>query len=485
MKLLSKKHLGLLAVVAVAPTLLGFSLIGPFNTAYQTAQLGYQGTNSMGLAELGGPMYLQAFYRYTWTNLNYAFDKSFYDYFGTNGVQAVRDAMAILNNLPAASKMDLNNYPLDTKLLNYQAQLAGLLDVKSYTLALMLEQMGLANPEKYTWTLRWRVATATQTNYVVISLNYDPYTLQPTNQVNGVQYTYRIQEQLGIADAVERPVTFNDRIPYSSVAGGILGPGYLYTGLTRDDVGGIKYLLNTNTLALEDLTQIPGFDTNGAAVDNGLVGWIGWQGTTNVLTNVVTTSNFWTPIILAAQTNQSNFFAVGIRGGVNKIHFTEVAYDSLLGTAFTPITNLFHDVVIASNHMYAQKYSRDVLVPDIVFVADHLGFNAEGTAPVLLTNSALVTVNNDLINGLSTEGGPGAITGPVQLTFNTDMGGLFNSTPYFLDEQWSTLGVRWASFDHTPRPPVIYPVSEGLTINQLLALIEQSTNRTSKALSPR
>jgi hypothetical protein len=484
MKSFLKQYGAPLAVVLALPVLAGFSLLGPNPVAaWQTAQLNYPGGNNMGLTNIGYPKYVRSFYRWNFTNINYAFDQSFIEYFGTNGMQAVREAMAILNNLPPASKIDLNNYPLDSKLLNYQAQLAGLLDLKSYTLALLLEQLGLAEPERYAWTLDNRVAVGNVTNYHVISLNFDPVTLAPSPMVNDIYYTYQIVEAGAVADAVEQPVTFNDRVPYSSVAGGRLGPGFLYTGLTRDDVGGLRYLYHTNTLAIEDLQAIPNFGTSKPPSLLSVQGWVPWQGTTNVITNIYNFSNYWTPIIQAGLTNQSNFFTVGVRGGVNKIKFTEVAYESVVGQTMIPITNYFDDLVIVSNRVYTQQFSRDgLLQPDILFAVDHLRFNPDGLSPILLQRTTpMPAQNNDNLNGqpaFVNEGGPGTFTGPVIITFNADMGGLYNSTPYFLNEQWSQLGVRWGSYDHTPTTPIIYPVGPGeLTFNELLALIEQSLNQ--------
>src|SRR6185503_12056596 len=109
--------------------------------------------------------------------------------FGPKGVAAVEEAIGILNALPPASQMSatLTEFPLDTKSQNGTAATLGLNDVKSFTLSILLEQMGLANPERFVWNLRTR-ETGTNpdfTNYTVIQLNFDPFTLQPTRFVNG------------------------------------------------------------------------------------------------------------------------------------------------------------------------------------------------------------------------------------------------------------------------------------------------------------
>jgi hypothetical protein len=498
MRSLSKKLLCFLAVVTLLRSAMGFSLLGPF-AAWQVAALGYQGTNELGLADIGGPMFLQSFYRYNLTNLTYAFDESFINYFGTNGMKAVDDAFAILNALPAASKMDLNTFPLDSRLWNPVAGQVLLMDVKSWTLSLLLEQLGLADPERYAWTLYYRAGHPTMTNYYVISMNYDPDTLNPTGRVNGIYYTYHINEPNGVADAVEDPVTFNDLQPFSSVAGGRLGAGHFYTGLTRDDAAGLKFLLSTNTLAVESL--LPTVSQVGTSLVMS-TGWIPYQGTTNVTTNFYSyyfgNSNSLASNILAGLTNGSNFVVTGIRGGVDKIHFQKVEFDSLIGQTFTPFTNYWTDVVLVTNKLISQRVMRTISSPDILFVADHLGFTeaADGaggftTLPIMATRTDTTAwIDNDALNGRTVEGGPGVITSPaatngsVTITLTTDLGGLYNSNPYFLNEQWSTLGVLWGSFDNTPTPPTIYPVYAPLTVDQLLELIIQTTNTTKRLSIP-
>jgi hypothetical protein len=481
----SKKFLVLLAASALARSALAFSLLGPYlltlpsNPNWQIPALGYQRSN-----DIGGPMFLNSFYRWNFSNVTYAYDQSFINYFGTNGIAAVDSAVAILNSMPPSSTLNINDFPLDSKLWNPVAEQAGLLDLKSHALHLLIEHMGLADPERFAWTIYYRAAAPAQTNYYVIQMNYDPDTFLPTGRVNSIYYTYRISEVNGNADAVEVPVTYNDHLPYSAVAGGHLDAGYLYTGVTRDDAAGLKFLLSTNTLAIEGLLTNQVF--GGGPISLSGFGWIPYFGTTNVLTNATFASNLLGAIV-GAVTNATNFVATGIRGGVNKVKFTRVEFDSLLGNTFTvPLTNYYTDLVIVTNKLISQKVHRVIAQPDIVFVADHLGFfntvfpdGTLATTPNLMARTDTSTwVNDDTLNGRTTEGGPGLITGPIQITFTSDLGGLLNSNPYYWDEQWSTLGLRWASFDHTPKAPVIYPVSDGITIDQLLQMINTFTNYT-------
>ena len=193
-----------LAVAGAASSASAFSLLGP-QTPWQTDSIGY----NVGGLDIGGPMNLSEEYRWNIRTITYGFDQSFQDYFGQRGVDEVNKAMDILNSLPPVSKMseDLSEFPQDTRRMNYQANALGLYDLKSWVLGLMMEEVGLADPERYVWTLRNRLVTAAPaTNYIVIMRNFDPVTWNPTPYVNGVLYTYNIVETgppLAYADARE------------------------------------------------------------------------------------------------------------------------------------------------------------------------------------------------------------------------------------------------------------------------------------------
>ena len=161
--------------------------------------------------------------------LYYAFDPSF-GYFGSNGEPAVQSAFDILNSLTNVDSYSagLTEFPLNSQSVNYQAQALDLYDVKSITLTLMMEQMGLADAIRYTWGLADRYIPPGATcnppgpgngvEYAVIQRNYD-ITATPLNQiqysayVNAELYTYFISENCGApggsppdADALEIPV---------------------------------------------------------------------------------------------------------------------------------------------------------------------------------------------------------------------------------------------------------------------------------------
>src|SRR5579871_819872 len=157
---LPAKLIGVVVLVfAFSLSSFGFSLMGP-NDTFQTIAIGYD------QAGVGGPMNISEGYRVNIPILYYAFDNSFLEYFGTNGVTAVENAIQILNAVPPASQIvlgvngDPNVYvngqpaPVLSKGLNFQAQTLTLVDLKSLTLANMLNQIGLIGPERWVWCLR-------------------------------------------------------------------------------------------------------------------------------------------------------------------------------------------------------------------------------------------------------------------------------------------------------------------------------------------
>ena len=244
---LSKWLVGLSLILGVT-SVHSFSLLGPYDS-WQTPEIGY---NRGG--DIGGPMNLGEEYRWNVPTITYAFDATFVEYFGTNGMAAVDQAMKILNDLPPASRLDPNEFLLNTVSSNPQAAGLSLFDLKSTALTFLVEELGLAEPERWTYALRRRdvIGTPAITNYLVIQRNFDPVTYRPTNVVNGVSFNYIVFDPAYInpdgADAVEIPFTT------TAVAGFAgFGSGDFLFGLTRDDVGGLKYLYKPTTLNVETL----------------------------------------------------------------------------------------------------------------------------------------------------------------------------------------------------------------------------------------
>ena len=240
------------------------------------------GYNPPGYADLGGPKNLGEAYRRNVQTYYYACDANFLNFFGSNGVVAIDQAFTIMNN--CLTNVDgyssaLTEFPLTSQSLNYDASALSLSDLKSETLGALVEQMGLANPLRFAWTLHDRYPVPNSPpctfDYLVVQRNYD-ITASPLNQVqyspyvNGTLYSYYISEACPATppdpQALAVPIQVDPlQNPFTSVAGknisqplflGLtinagLHVGGFYTGLTRDDVAGLRYLLSTNKIAFE------------------------------------------------------------------------------------------------------------------------------------------------------------------------------------------------------------------------------------------
>jgi hypothetical protein len=240
---------------------LGFSLMGPPNEAWQTPTIGY---NLPG--DIGSPHNLGEEYRWNTPTIYYAYDANFLDYFASNGVFAVDQAIAIVNGLTNFSLYSgsLSEVPQETRRINYSAQQLHLFDLKTDTLWLMLEELGLESSDRYVWTLRTR---DTQPGlscpfmiYGVIERSFDPATWQPSAYINGTLYSYLISEICTgpnpLAVTIPFPVdpVTTETLPATSLAS-IATYGMYMTSLTRDDVGGLRYIYEPTNINWEAMSS--------------------------------------------------------------------------------------------------------------------------------------------------------------------------------------------------------------------------------------
>ncbi len=112
--------LGVLAMVPSAAQ--AFSLvIPPTAEPWQVHDLGYQLTG-----DIVGPANLGEDFRRNTPVIYYAFDENFIDYFGSNGVWAVDQAFAILNNLKPASSYSTESGGSPARIEALQSDRSGL-----------------------------------------------------------------------------------------------------------------------------------------------------------------------------------------------------------------------------------------------------------------------------------------------------------------------------------------------------------------------
>jgi hypothetical protein len=473
----------ILALACGVPRARAFALLGALDT-WMTEEIGYN------LADPGGPMNLGEEYRWNMPIVTYGFDESFLNYFGQRGVEEVEKAIKLLNDLPPVSQMspDLSEFPLDTRRINYRANALFVFDLKTQALASLLESLGVAPAERYVWTLRGRTVINNVPVYAVIKRNFDPVTWNPSSYVNGVLYTYQILQTYANPDVWEA-VEFEVDPSLPSVtsvsafniwggtvlANGIfatLSPGLFFTGLTRDDVGALRYIYRPDNYNVEVLmtnaVQAPLGTQRGnyvIGVDSGgkVNGWGAPPGFTNVLggTNLPPVN-------------------VAIRPGVDKVSFVRVNWDSMVG-AWVTLTNVFEDRYISNSVQRTQLIQRTLPAPDIIFDAADLGIAPDGT-PIFYAKAMSLT-SQDAINGTTTLSGPGQIFPPHTITFSKLGEYLINSPEGGQGDGFP--GAIWGAYDGTATEPYIFP--QGASIRDLERLILEGKIRDRTAnpwLSP-
>ncbi len=422
-----------LALTVLTARANAFSLLGPYEDWMQTTN-GFRQPN-----DIGGPMNLGEEYRWNVPVVVYAFDQTFLDYFGSNGVTAVEQAIQILNDLPSTSSAVLTNFPLDSTRVNYLAQSLNLQDLKSWTLSLLLEQMGLGQPERNVFDLRqWHPLFLMHPDELswpdgvipnlIIERNFDPEANTPSHWVNGTLYSGNVWwnglTNGMLADVWEFPV---DPLAstYTAVAGFSWGFGSFYTGLTRDDVGGLHYLLRTNNYNLEAL--LPGVHGIGP--------------------------------------NAGNFVNQALRPGVDKITFVRRDFDELFGQFFPPFTNQFTDTYVTNNTLVQQQLERVVTEPDILFSCADMN-DCGGAAPLV----ARTGTTNWLSSSPPGLAGPGVIRPPIRITlkkFGPAAAVSAYTSDLFPNGPAMVVDALWASFDGSTNSPIVYPNGLIQTTNQL------------------
>ncbi len=415
------------------------------------------------IVELGGPKNFGEGSRLTTPILTYAFDATFLRYFGPQGEAAVDSAMAVLNALPSSSTANLSSFSTESaQQINYTAQALALLDMKSAVLYMMAEHMGLLG-ETHVYDLRLRVAynsTPCDFDYWVINYNYDPVTYNPTPYVNGRLYTYQIWDGCGIGvnvGATDVSPADTTAQPWTAVATvENLVSGAYYVNLTRDDMGGLKYLYSKGNYFFQ-------------AVD--AASFV--SGATTTTTTTTTITSPWQPVSTNVTTTVTNIptvgsnFAGGVLGGVEKITFLKVKYDSALGPTIAPITYNYTIPFVTNFTLQQLHLTRTITAPDIIFTAADLA----PPVPVFPPLDTPFTRSGTFIpSPFASPGGgtvPGTIT-PNMLIVLNNVGPIYlNESPAFLTET-NNVGheFNWASFDGSTNAPIVYPLGSSLALLQ-------------------
>ena len=447
----------------------GFVMIGPMATNRLTAL----GIDLNYWDDLGGPKERKNFFRWNMPSLTYSFDASFINYFGLEGRFAINEAMEVINDFfspkedpppyDGMSQLDLakhgflGNY--NTTWVNTTAQNQGILDIKSLTLGLMVNHLGLGNPHRYAFGIHDATTNQASTivNFRVRLRNFDPITERPTDMINNVKYSYRLVHDgtnspgvgnppfvmpsfadmeefttdtsgnawttvASIADAfygnslmywTDQPTLYDFGVYYNGLnaMGGKYEPRY---ALTYDDAGGLRYLYRNNNYVYETIPPnvvlvippqllpddaIPVFPgPTGRLFPDSLGGTQGFipRRNSGFLPGLPITS------VLPAQAPPA-FFDLALRGGIDKIQLYEQPFDSLIGITFTPTNLLWTDRFVTTNGQNIIGTSSTVPGSELFLGVPELRF-AEQEVGRAVWMPDIIFVADDL--GLSPDGVP-------------------------------------------------------------------------------
>ena len=288
----------LLSGLWVTPNARAFVLVGPMHAT----ELASGGIDFNYTDDLGGPKDLKTFFRWNIPLLTYAFDASFMQYFGLEGREAVKEAFTAVSDFfendeySGVSSLDLSNHGFrsnyNSSWLNTTAKNGQVIDIKSLTLGLIINHLGLGNPYRYAFGVHSTSTNAagTQLNFNVRLRNFDPITYKPTSMINNVPFSYRLIHDAPPSVGVTQVPSFADMEEFTTDTTGnawtslsaitdafygntaifwteqptLFGFGVYYDGknamgghyqprhaLTYDDAGGLKYLYRTTTMCMK------------------------------------------------------------------------------------------------------------------------------------------------------------------------------------------------------------------------------------------
>jgi hypothetical protein len=356
----------------------------------------------------------------------------------------------------------------------------GLVDLKTQLLSQILATLGLTSPERWCWSLRARYVVGTTPSYSVVNFNYDPISGRPSRYVNGTLYSYVIREiynadgTVSFYDAREVPVdsanpmvslastisvnfqeTSDDRVVRS------LSPtGRFFTGLTRDDAGGLRYLYHP---ANRNYEGAPAGSFRGSAGTGGggaaaalespwtVAGSSGQVGTTAVGTT--------------GTSNTLQLVNLAVRAGVDRVRFIKVNTDPVLRQNARQAAVTYPEVVSSNGVVIRQVVSRILARPDILISARDLG--VANYVPVIggLVQPGFVNTGATLDGNAE---GPGNLEPQSGYTFSKV--GVYSLNRGNTDEQDGQPGSLWGSFDGSTNAPVLYPIGSKLSDLEAAAL---------------
>jgi len=515
-----------LAGALAAEKLSAFSMMGPVET-WQSSSLDYPGDKfidfhyvALNLAtptyfdlRLGAPKNLGEEYRLNTPIITYAYDNTFLEYFGAEGVKAVDSAFAFMNSLPSVSSMSasLAEYPTEGNFgVNYRAKALRLVDLRSLVIQLLVEHTGLGG-DTHVFDLTQRISTTTTCvyYYTYVLRNFDPITWQPSRYINGNSYTMQVYDDCsaGIASATEINAEASDDAFTTVATPYTLGPGVFYTSLTRDDMGGLRYLLRNNNYNREILATNSSAGTLTSASASSP-----WSIPSFFLTNSTTTTGTGTGTGATTGTAQNGTNDPAMRGGIEKVTYVRTYFDSQVGSDYTPVVAKYTVPVLINNKVVQQKVTRTINAPDILIRAEDFTeviyaassvssssttgaspgtiYTTGGNSPIgsaELVYRAISFQNTSTNFGTTVDtdpAGPGIIHPGFQMTFNK-MGPSFITMNYYEDSDGDAYGTTGLGiFGGTDAEPIVFPNTGSIRELEEAVTSEPSVNVNSLGSLP-
>ncbi|MFM7803566.1 MAG: hypothetical protein ACKPGK_03615, partial [Verrucomicrobiota bacterium] len=358
-----------------------------------------------------------------------------------------------------------------------------LLDLKTQLMSQIMANLGLTSPERWCWSIRGRAADPIR--YSVVNFNYDPVSGRPSRYINGTLYSYVLRDIFNDAgarifsDAREIPVdSANPNVSLASfvsvasfatsderVSRAIDPIGRYFTGLTRDDAGGMRYLYHPLNRNYE---QAPVGSFRGSVASAGGGGGASaslespW--TIASVGQTVGTTAVGTPA--TTTTNTLQLVNQGVRAGVDRVRFVRVNVDPVLRQNARQAAVTYPEVVSSNGVVIRQVVSRVLARPEILIIARDVGLR-DGYIPIGSAPAPLTFQNTGSVLDGSAEG-PGIVEPISGYTFSKV--GVYSLNIGNSDEQDGQPGILWGSFDGSTNAPVLYPAGSRLSDLEAAAL---------------
>jgi len=427
-------------------------------------------------------------YRLSTPIITYGIDGSFLEFFGADGARAVDQAFEMFNAITNVSGFSetLEEFPLKADGINPTASALGLYDVKSGLMGQIMATLGLTSPERWCWSIRARAVDPIR--YSVANFNYDPVSGRPSRYVNGTMYSYVLRDIFNTAgarvfsDAREIPVdSANPNVSLASTVSinsfvtsdervnrAIDPSGRYFTGITRDDAGGLRYLYHPLNRNYE---QAPANSIRGNVSTAGGGGAGAAAALDSPWTVAATGGQVGTTAVGTAATTPTNTLQLvnlGVRAGVDKVRFVKVNTDPVLRQTTRQAAVTYPETVNSNGVVIRQVVSRILSRPDILISARDVGVGVY--IPLIATYTAPPFVNTGATLDGTAEG-PGIVEPVSNFTFNKI--GVYSWNIGNTDEQDGRPGTLWGSFDGSTNAPVIYPVGSKLSDLEAAALYQR------------